>query len=197
MYYQGAEDAPTKAFLYGMSGKYIEIPFPRSNMSDAFEIPDDGEDFLLLPEILAEDEDPPTDAPRVRIPNNWTHTALLLAPDKDNSVLPVRAQPINASASVFGLGEILWINLTDIAVGGQIGDRKLLLKPQSSELMKAPKGERGDYSVVIDCVVPGERKLRWLVRQTWRHNPNARQLVFVQPLEPPRIASLYSVSFYD
>jgi len=197
IYYRGAEEAPRKAFLYGLSGKYIEVPFPRSNISDAMKLPDGGGEFILMPKILAEGEEFPTDAPRVLIPTNWDLTALLISPDPANKQFPIRAQPVNASPSVFGPGEMLWINLSQITVGGQIGNRKLLLKPDTSELMKSPATEGGDYPVYIDCVVPGERKLRWLVRQTWRHLPTARQLVFVQPLPPPQIATLHSVAFYD
>jgi hypothetical protein len=197
IYYQGSEDAPRKAFLYGVSGKHVEVTFPRSNISDAVKLPDGGENFFLVPEVLPEDGVIPKNAPRVGIPKAWTLSALLISKDASNPVLPVRATPVNMSDSVFKPGEMLWINLTDITVGGRIGDTKLLLKPKSNGLLKTPKSERGDYPVVIDCLIPGDKKTRWLVRQTWRHNPRARQLVFVQPLEPPRIATLHSVSFYE
>jgi hypothetical protein len=197
IYYQGSDDAPRKAFLYGVSGKHVEVNFPRSNISDAVELPDGGEIFSLLPAILPEDGAIPKNAPQVGIPKDWKLSALLISKDEGNPVLPVRATPVNMSDSVFRPGEMLWINLTDIMVGGKIGDTKLLLKPKGTELLKAPKSERGDYPVVIDCLIPGDKETRWLVRQTWRHTPRARQLVFVQPLEPPRIATLHSVSFYE
>lgn len=196
IYYQGADDAPRKAFLYGVSGKHVEVAFPRMNISDAVELPDAGEQFFLVPEILPKDEAIPKNAPRVSIPKSWTLSALLISKDVANSVLPVQAFPINMSESVFKPGEMLWINLTDITVGGKIGDAKLILMPKATKLLKAPKGERGDFPVLIDCLIPGDKKTRWLVRQTWRHNPDARQLVFIQSLEPPRIATLHSVSFY-
>ena len=197
LYYQAPQDAPREAFLYGSSGKHVDVRFPRWNLSDKITLPDSGEDFILLPQLLAEDVPPPVNAPRIRIPLNWELTVLLILPDANNPILPVRVQTINASASVFSPGELYWVNLTDIAVGGMIGESKLLMKPRSTQILKAPKQENGDYPVLIDCATPGESKRRWLVRQTWRHNSNARQLVFVQPLDPPRIASLHSVTFYD
>jgi len=197
LYYQAPQGAPREAFLYGSSGQYVDVRFPRWNLSDKVTLPDSGEQFILLPEQLAEDVQPPAGAPRIHIPLGWELTVLLILPDANNPVLPVRVQTINASASVFGPGELYWVNLTDIAVGGLIGESKLLMKPRSTQIMKAPKQENGDYPVLIDCATPGENKRRWLVRQTWRHNSNARQLVFVQPLDPPRIASLHSVTFYQ
>lgn len=197
LYFQAPPDAPRKAFLYGSSGQYVDVRFPRWNLSDKVTLPDSGEQFILLPEPLAEDEPPPASAPRILIPLGMELTVLLIFPDANNPILPIRVQTINASASVFGPGELYWVNLTDIAVGGMIGERKLLMKPRSTQIMQAPKQENGDYPVLIDCATPGENKRRWLVRQTWRHNANARQLVFIQPLDAPRIASLHSVTFYD
>ena len=39
-----------------------------------------------------------------------------------------------------------------------------------------------DYTVLIDCALPGDQQRRQLVRQTWRHNLRMRKLVFIQPM---------------
>jgi len=196
IYYQGPGDAPREAYLYGTSGNFAKVKLPRHNTSDAVELPDNGEQFILLPQELPPETLPPIDAPTVTIPSDWELSVLLVLTDSNNPVLPIKVQPINASASVFGPGEIYWVNLTEIAVGGMIGDTKLVVKPRSVKITGSPKTESGDYPVLIDSVTPGTNTRRWLVRQTWRHSPNARQIVFIQPLDPPRIASLYTVTFY-
>lgn len=202
IYYKGPSEAPREAFLYGASGQFVQVRLPRSNASDAYELPDNGENFILLPEELPPTQLPPevplpAGAPIVNIPLDWSLTLLLVIEDKSNPIFPVKVQPINASDSVFGPGQTYWINLTDIFVGGTVGDTRMVIKPRSMVITEPPREDRGDYKVVIDSVTPGENKRRWLVRQTWRHSPEARQLVFIHPLEPPRIASLYSISFYD
>lgn len=195
IYFQGEHDAPREAFLYGSSGNFVKIKLPRYNSSDAFELPDNGEQFIFLPQQLPPETPPPSDAPVVNIPLNWKLTFLLVMTDPDNSVLPIKTQPINASATVFAPGEIYWINLTEITVGGKVGEANLLVKPRSVKVTSSPKTESGDFPVLIDCVASGTTDRRWLLRQTWRHNPTVRQVVFIQPLDAPRIASLYTISF--
>jgi len=197
IYFQGPSDAPREAFLYGTTGNFAKVKLPRHNTSDEVVLPDSGEDFVLLPRELPPETLPPSNAPKVKIPIDWELSVLLVLSDSSNPVLPLKVQPINASDSVFGPGEIYWVNLTEIAIGGMVGDTKLVVSPRSVKITSSPKKERGDYRVLIDCVTPGESKRRWLVRQTWRHAPTARNIVFIQPLDPPRIASLYTVSFYE
>ena len=196
LYHQAPENAPKSGFLYGSSGKFINVSFPRWNMSDKFTLPDNGEQFYFFPKKLADDMPIPANAPRVQINKTWDQAILLVIPDTENPILPIRLQSINASASVFGFGEIYWINLTDLAIGGLIGDRKLIIKPRSKLIMKTPKQTNGDYAVKVDYLIPGENRPKWLLRQTWSHNIYARQLVFINKSNQAEVPSLFSVVFY-
>ncbi|MDQ8208404.1 hypothetical protein QEH52_12850 [Coraliomargarita sp. SDUM461003] len=46
--------------------------------------------------------------------------------------------------------------------------------------------------VKLDSVEDDIESRRWLMRQTWRHHPNVRRVVFAFPLPAPRTVKLYS-----
>jgi hypothetical protein len=197
IYHGAPANAPEKAFLYGASGKFAPVDLRRYEVTENIALPDNGEQFILLPKMLPADKPAPANAPKVTIPVDWDLCVLLVITDPSNKTFPIRIQPVNASASVFAPGEIYWVNLSEIAVGGKVGEQNLLLKPKTTVLMPAPKKEKGDFYVKLDSLTRGEEKSRWFVRKSWRHNARTRQIVFVIPKDPPELAALYVVSFYE
>ena len=196
IYYPAPASAPKQAVMYGESGQFSPVKLTRFNLSNKQKLPDNGETFALLPRQINTDETLPQTAPRFQIPSAWEQCVLLISHDPNNTSLPIKVHPINASASVFGPGECYWINLSDAMVGGTIGEQTLLVKPRSMTITSAAAKTISDYPVLIDCALPGDQQRRQLVRQTWRHNPRMRKLVFIQPMDPPKVASLYCADFY-
>lgn len=196
IYYPAPASAPKQAVMYGESRQFCPVNLTRYNLSDKQNLPDNGEIFALLPQQIKADEIVPQTAPRFQIPSTWERCVLLISHDPNNTSLPIKVHPINASASVFGPGECYWINLSDAMLGGRIGEQTLLVKPRSTTITSSVAKTISDYPVLIDCALPGDEKRRQLVRQIWRHNPRLRKLVFIQPMDPPRVASLYCADFY-
>ena len=110
--------------------------------------------------------------------------------------LPVKIYKINASEGAFNPGELYWINLSDVFIGGVVGNQKLRIGPKKTIVMKAPHGEI-ECIVKLDYLVKGEKKTRGLIRQMWAIDKTTRQVVIVFNQPAPRYASYYVLPFRD
>ncbi|MGJ8634474.1 MAG: hypothetical protein ACSHX7_11205 [Luteolibacter sp.] len=197
MYYGAPAGAPTSAFVYQKGLLSQEVILDRHNFIGSFEMSPEATKLVFLPGELAEDEQPPADAPSVSIPKTWQKVLLLVSADSKNKVLPIQMLPINASPGVFNPGEIYFMNFSKVTVFGMVGSKKLLCKPESKEIIKKPAADFTTYAVQLDSYKDSMENRRKLVRQNCNQNPNARVLTLILPLPPPRLVFLYSAPIND
>tara|TARA_B110000285_G_C15051606_1_gene577307 strand:+ start:658 stop:1347 length:690 start_codon:yes stop_codon:yes gene_type:complete len=185
-----------EAFLYGGLPEAIPVTLNRSNFSNQIPISAETELLRVLPRLLIKDEVFPRDAPSIAIPTTWVDTLLIFFHDTTNSVMPIRIAKMNASAGVFNPGELYWINMSEVFVGGTVGAEELRIAPQKTAIMKCPTEDR-ECAVKLDFVVKGETSRRALIRQMWRVNKQTRQVVFILKKPAPQMASYYVLPIKD
>jgi hypothetical protein len=88
-------------------------------------------------------------------------------------------QVIPADIAQFNRGQMLWYNLTDSTVGGILGSRKLLIKPNSRLILDPPAKSREDYRVNIHFQPPGQQRAEPLCETLWTHDPRSRTVFFI------------------
>lgn len=192
IYYGAAKAAPRTATVYDASGASQVVELGRHHFSDSFEIPSGETVLQFVPKQLSKDQPVPEAAPQLKIPKGWKKVLIVVSEDLENPVLPIALNAIDASDDVFGPGEILFINFSDIGILGMVGDKKLLLGPQATALISNPAPKREDYYVQLDSVENTIETRRWFLRQRWRHQPTQRYVAFVIPLPKPRVAKIYA-----
>jgi hypothetical protein len=197
MYYGASKAAPKTAFSYDQSGASQAVKLGRHHFSDSFEIPSGDVVLKFVPKQLPDNQPVPETAPQLKIPKKWKKVLIMVSEDSGNAVLPIALNAIDASDNVFGPGELLFINFTDIGIFGVVGDKKLILKPNTSALISSPAQKREDYYVQLDSVESTIETRRWLLRQQWRHQPKQRYVVFVLPMPKPRVAKIYGTQIRD
>lgn len=203
LYYGASKTAPNTSFVYTGTGdaynlsKPQEVDLERHNFSKSFDLATGAIRLGFLPQELPKDGLFPDAAPSVNIPKSWSKVLILVFEDLDNPVMPIRLQAIDASEKVFGPGELLFINYSEASIFGLVGDKKLILKPQATVLVSEPAKEKGAYKVKLDSVTDSLDTRQWLLRQSWRHEPGVRRVVFVFPLPAPRVAKLYTAPIRD
>lgn len=197
MYYGASKAAPKTAFSYDQSGASQVVELGRHHFSDSFEIPSGDIVLKFVPKQLPDDQPLPETAPQLKIPKEWKKVLIMVSEDLENTVLPISLNAINASDDVFGPGELLFINFSDIAIFGMVGDKKLVLKPETTALISNPASKREDYYVQLDSVEGTIESRRWFLRQRWRHQPKQRYVAFVIPMPKPRVAKIYSTPIRD
>jgi len=197
LHYGAPKDSQLKeVYIHGGGPEAIHVLLNRYNFSPQHTIAKETKTLRILPKLLAEGEPIPKAALSTNIPADWQDTLLILYHDPDNTDLPIKIYKINASKGVFNPGELYWINLSDVEIGGVVGGQKLRIGPRKTAVMKCPLGEI-ECTVKLDYLVKGETKTRGLIRQMWAINKETRQVVIIFNRPPPKYASYYVLPFRD
>lgn len=121
----------------------------------------------------------PTGAPKATLAATISDFYLIISSDPSNKVVPVRIQVVNASATNFKPGQMLWFNLTANKIGGAVGSQKLAIEPNSRIILDAPANKQEDYHVNIKFLPPGKQRAEPLCETSWSHDPRSRSVYFV------------------
>ncbi|MDP0492417.1 MAG: hypothetical protein Q7Q71_15320 [Verrucomicrobiota bacterium JB023] len=197
LYFDAPTGAPSSAHLYAGSRLVSETELPRHNFTETIEVPGGNLTLSFLPGVLEEGDDVPASAPKVSVPEGWDKALLLVFEDEKNPVLPIRIKAIDASDDVFGPGSVYFVNFSGIRVGGNVGDKRLDLKPMSFEIIKNPVRENGYYPTRLFSINQEGERPRRFVKQMWEHNGSDRQLLFIIPKPAPVFASYYCAPIRD
>jgi hypothetical protein len=184
LFLQRPVSAPKTLFLFdGIQSREVELP--RMNFSIVYELPAETRSIALLSQPLSatsRDDSTarqiPANAPKSLIPETVVDFYLLLVSDPANAVAPVKMQIVDANIEKFRRGQMLWINLTDLTVGGQLGNKQILVKPNGKTIMDAPVTE-GDYPVNVSYHKEGMKRAEPIFQTRWVHDRRARSLAFV------------------
>lgn len=184
IFVQPGPGAPEKALLYDGKNQ-IEIELPQRNFSPEVNAPDGDLVLACLTGTPASGQPVPSGAPQVKIPKEWKRCLLLFFPDPGNRLFPARVIALNASEADFKMGHSLMFNVSKATVRGKFGKEVVTVAPGGKAIVKPPVDKQGDYLVEIDSAMPGDKEATPICRTTWRHEPEARQILFVTP-EPGR-----------
>ena len=178
LFLNGPQRAASKYYLFD-GKKSQEVKLPRLSLSPIYKLRSGDIKLWLLTSPVAELEEIPKGAPSVTITAGTQDFYLLIARDPLNTTVPLRMQIVNANYDKIGRGDMLWFNLTQKYLVGELGKSSLKLPPRKSSLVKAPAREHGNYPVEIYFRVPGDNRTHPLIESQWRHDPRSRSIVFV------------------
>jgi hypothetical protein len=178
LFLNAPEDAPRSLYLHdGTTARQVDLP--RMNLSKIYPVAPGPITLRLLPEAPAASGQINPAAPSAEVAAGITDFYLLVAADPANPVVPVRMSVVNAGASVFGNGQMLWFNACEKTVAGRIGKRKLMIAPNERKILEPPADGSEDYPVNLEFLIPGEAKSRPLCETKWRHEPDSRIVLFI------------------
>lgn len=159
--------------------KSQEVTLPRLSFSPVYKLRPGDIQVWLLKSPVSKLEDIPQGSPSVMVGEAIKDLYLLIINDPSNSVMPLRMQMVNANYDKIGLGEMLWINLTQKHLAGKIGKSSLKLAPNATAMVSSPASSPEDYPVEIYFRVPDDDRTHPLIESQWRHDPRSRSVVFV------------------
>ena len=193
LFLQGPSSAPQSLFLF--DGTTLqEVELPRMNFSPVYRITSTATSLALVSKSI----DPtaaqpiPQGAPVAKIGEEMTDFYLLLTHDPSNRIAPVNMQMIDAHASRFQQGQMLWFNLTPNRISGQLGNIKITMPPQSRLIIDAPVRGQENYHIDIRFSAPQQSLVEPLCQTNWTHDPRSRSVVFIYQIAPspiPRICA--------
>jgi hypothetical protein len=171
-------DAPAKLFLFdGVTSQEVEMP--AMNFSDVYTIAEGDSNIHLLPRAVLKPEEIPAGTPSGKLPASIEDFYIIVSADPANQVAPVRFQIIDAGSQKFKQGQMMWYNLTDNAVGGQLGSQKLAMKAQSRAIIDAPAKGEDAFDVKLSYVIAGDSQPHPICQTKWVHDPRSRMVMFV------------------
>lgn len=192
IFIQPPAEAPAAAVL-ATAGQFIDVELPQRNLSAEVTLPDGDLSLLVLREKPLPDTAPDPAAPKVRIPAAWKRCLLIFFPDPSNKVFPVRVIPVNANPDNFPLGHTVIYNVSSASILGKFADKVIRIRPGDSARMEPPVKGPEDYLVAIDSIHKGDARPTAVCRSTWRHDPQARQLLFVTPPASGRVPRIWGI----
>lgn len=184
-------DAPNTLHLFDGTTSQ-EVALPGMNLSPVYNLPSGIINLRLLP---AKVEDPKTvspDAPSIEISEDYTDFFLIVSSNPDNKIAPVSIKAFSPNNNAFKLGQMLWINLTDKTITGEIGEQSLSLNAESSAIVEAPRNDIGDYPIILNYLIEGKGDPYAICETRWQHNPASRAVVIVSSnkgRKAPRVSS--------
>lgn len=186
----GAPDgAPEKLHLFdGTNSQEVELP--QMNLSPVYPLPAGPLVLRMLPSAPAKPQDVSPEAPKATLAEAITDCYLLVSTDPTNKIAPVKLQIIDADPAKFTNGQMLWFNLTNNSVGGQVGDVQLAMAANSRKIIEPPAAGNDDYNVNLSYRMPGNERLYPLCETKWQHDTRSRTVVFVvaqQGTRTPRV----------
>ncbi len=197
IYFGAPSDAPEMAYVHQVVEEVQEVKLGRHNFSKSFNLATKANRLYFLPRALLEDEPMPENAPSVRVPRKWKKVLILVFEDKSNPILPIQLKAINASDDEFGPGELFFVNFSEMTVFGLVGDKKLVSKPSTTEIISTPREGRGTYMLRLHTFKDDVNKRRRLIQQKCQFDPSERVVTFMVPLPAPRMVKIYSAPVKD
>lgn len=183
LFLNAPDDAPEKLHLFdGVGSREVELT--RMGFSPVYQVSAAATGLALLPSPPPSPKTGatpaiPDGAPKAVLAETITDFYLIVTSDPANKVAPVRMQVVDAGAASFKRGQMLWFNLTDSKVGGQVGSRKLLLGANARFILDAPANGMEDYHVNLYYQPPGKTEAEPLCETNWSHDPRSRGVFFV------------------
>jgi hypothetical protein len=184
LFLDGPANAPEKIYLHAsadpaLAGAAQEVELPRMNLSPPYILPSGDITVSLAPQALPVDQPVAAANPKTTIPAAINDLYLLVTHDPANKLVPLSMQVISANPDSFKKGQMMWYNLTNHRVGGQLGSQKLDMKPQSRAILDAPATGMEDYVVSLRYYRAGQEKLFPLCETTWSHDSRSRSVYFI------------------
>ena len=193
IYFQAPKGAPKHAFVYQSHGQgdAQQVSLKRRKFSASFKLEAGEQHLVFLPAVLPEGAEVPLDSPSVVIPEDWEQVILFVFENEQNPVMPIGVLAFDASEGTFGPGEIMFINQSDLIVGGLIAGEKQIIKDKTIKVVDPQLEERGEFNLILDSYNPTEKQKRNLIRKRWLHIPSFRNVVFITNAPPPRMAKAF------
>lgn len=180
VYFDFPGKTPEKVYVYNNSGGSTDVRLKHKALSESFKVAATTTQLAFLETSELPESAALKTAPRVKIPESWNNIIILAFADPSNKTYGIKLKAINADPSNFDAGQMLFINFTDSAFLGRMGEKEILVKPQSRFLLDMRNMREQNYRIKLDYVTDSKQeKPSYFLRKTWKNYIGQRQMMFL------------------
>lgn len=172
------EGAPKIAYLFDGS-KSQSVSLPSMNLSEVIELPSGDLAIAMLTSAISDPELLPPQAPVLKIPEGVMEFYIIITPDPENKVLPIKMNLVDTGGGKLKPGETLWYNFTGHRIVAKLGSAKMTVDPQGRTISKDPVPASGYYVAQFAYQADGKGEFAPITEQSWWHDSKSRHLGFM------------------
>jgi len=198
IYLNASKDAPKEISILQDEAMPLDLKILTRNFSDIFELAPKSTGIHLAPKGTIKDEEGLWKRfPQVQIPTSWEKVIIFITKDEKNNLFPLRGQAVNADASNFDVGDIMFMNLSKASVLGKIGTKEVKLRAGSRQIAKRPLPGGGTLNLTLDMQIEGVDGIIKLSRRSYKWKDRSRMVIFVLPGEGKRYPKVHTTTLGD
>jgi hypothetical protein len=170
--------APKVAYLF--DGKESQpITLPSMNLSEVIKLPPGELTIVITADKITDPKILSPRSPLLRISEHVRDFYIIVTPDPENTVIPIKMNMVDAGAGKLKPGETLWYNLTDHRIAAKLGSAQMIADPKSRAISKDPTAASGYYTAQFVYQANGKGEYAPITEQSWWHDPASRHLGFM------------------
>jgi len=171
-------DSPKVAYLFdGKESRQVSLP--SMNFSPVIVLPKGELTIVMTPSAITDPENLPPNVPMLKIGETARDFYILVTPDPDNAVMPVKMNMVSASDGKLNPGETLWFNMTKHRIVGKLGAAKMSVAPKGRTVSGDPVQESGYYRAELGFQPEGKGDFQRITEQQWWHDAASRHIGFI------------------
>lgn len=172
------QSAPKIAYLFDGS-KSQGVSLPSMNLSEVIELPGGELAIAMLASAISDPELLPPQAPVLKIPEGVMDFYIIITPDPENKILPIKMNLVDTGGGKLKAGETLWYNFTGHRIAAKLGSAQMTVDPQGRTISKDPMPASGYYVAQFAFQANGKGAYAPITEQSWWHDAKSKHLGFM------------------
>jgi hypothetical protein len=172
------QSAPKVAFLF--NGKVSQaVTLPSMNLSEVIKLPPGELTIAITANKITDPKNLLPKSPLLKIPENVGEFYIIITPDPENTVIPIKMNLVDTGAGKLKPGETLWYNLTDHRIAAKLGSAQMTVDPKGRTISKDPISPSGYYTAQFIYQANGKGEYAPITEQAWWHDTASKHLGFM------------------
>jgi hypothetical protein len=178
VYPERPQSAPKVAYLF--DGKTSQsVTLPSMNFSAVIELPGGDLTIAITADKITDPEALPPNSPLLKIPENIRDFYIIITPDPQNTVIPIKMNMANTGEGKLKPGETLWYNFTGHRIAAKLGSAQIIIGPNERGISKEPAATSSYYTAILRYQADGKGDYAPITEQSWWHDATSKHLGFI------------------
>jgi hypothetical protein len=178
VYPERPQEAPKTAYLFD-GNKSHSVALPSMNFSEVIELPDGEITIAMTASEISDPELLSPKTPFLKIPETVRDFYIIILPDPNNEILPIKLNLVDTGGEKLKPGETLWYNFTEHRILAKLGSENMMVSPRGRTISRRPIPESGYYEARLAYQADGNGLVAPITEQSWWHDANSKHLGFI------------------